>query len=199
MYCHVFYYALSLGATSLRDQVGRKSMNMQRTSGLGWIRGSKEALYHAPGELRNPVRAGSAAATCGRGLAGAGCSRSYGRTPDSVSAQRHLQGHAGGSGRSPGGRGVRLACSSRGPRTHRRGYALLWIVAALLVTPALAYADLLTATIINEQHSVLEGSSAVFTVTLTGGTGSEPVVPRLHGKRYGGAGAGDGAGCDWGL
>ena len=60
-------------------------------------------------------------------------------------------------------------------RTPQRRYALLCIVAALLVTPALAYADLLTATITNQEQNVLEGTSAIFTVTLTGGTPSQDV------------------------
>ena len=100
-------------------------MNMQRTSGLAWIRGSKEALSHAPGEVRDTAEAGSAAAACGRG-----------------------------------------------PRRH----ALLWIAAALFVTPTLAFADLLTATITNEQENVLEGTSAEFTVKLTGGVPTQNVV-----------------------
>ena len=46
----------------------------------------------------------------------------------------------------------------------------------MLLTPALAYADLLTATVTSEQQHVIEGSSAVFAVTLTGGTGSQEVT-----------------------
>ena len=128
-------------------------MNMQRTSGLGWIRGSKDASPHAPAEVRDSARTGSAAATCGR--APVRC--------------------ADRSRRAPDGPRARLASGSRRRRTPQRRYALLCIVAALLVTPALAYADLLTATITNEEENVLEEKNAVFTVTLAGGVPTQPV------------------------
>ena len=83
---------------------------------------------------------------------------------------------AHGSRRSPDGRRARLVARSPRNRTPQRRYALLCIVAALLVTPALAYADLLTATITNQQQNVLEGTSAIFTVTLSGGTPTQDVV-----------------------
>ena len=129
-------------------------MNMQRTSGLGRIRGSKEASCHAPGEVRDPAEAGSAAATCGRARADAGRTRLLTATP-----------------------GLALGSSYRSRRDGRarRRCVLLLMAAALLVLPAVAYADVLTATVTGPV-TVPEGSDAIFSVTLTGGTGSEKVV-----------------------
>ena len=129
-------------------------MNMQRTSGHGWIRGSKEASCHAPGEVRDSARAGSAAATCGRARADAGRTRLLTATP---------------------GLAVGSSYRSRRDGRARRRCVLLLMAAALLVLPAVAYADVLTATVTGPV-TVPEGSPAIFSVTLTGGTGSEKVV-----------------------
>ena len=129
-------------------------MNMQRTSGLGWIRGSKEASSHAPGEVRHTAEAGWAAATCRCARADAGRTRLLTATP----------GLAGGSSHR----------SRRNGRARRRGVLLL-MAAALLLLPAVAYADVLTATVTGPV-TVPEGSPAVFSVTLTGGTDSDGKV-----------------------
>ena len=101
-----------------------------------------------------PLEAGSAAATCGRARADAGRTRLLTATPGLAVGSSHR--------------------SRRNGRVLRRG-VLLWMAAALLLLPAVAYADVLTATVTGPV-TVPEGSSAVFSVTLTGGTGSDGKV-----------------------
>ena len=63
------------------------------------------------------------------------------------------------------------------------------MVAGLLAVPAVARADLLTVSVTSQQETVLEGTGAVFDVTLSGGTGSAGVVVtyELGGTAKGGA------------
>ena len=128
-------------------------MNMYCASRLGWIRSSKEASPHAPEELTDPAQADSAAS---------------GRTTGTMPSQRLAD-------RTP-----------RAPARHRakRSGLLLLATATLLLIPALAYADVPVATI-SGPVSVAEGAAegaidsdnpAVYTVTLTGGKGSQAIV-----------------------
>ena len=121
-------------------------MNMHCASRLGWIRSSKEASLHAPEEVTDPAQADSAAS---------------GRTTGTMPSQRLAD-------RTP-----------RAPARHRakRSGLLLLATATLLLIPALAYADVPVATI-SGPVSVAEGQTdgAVYTVTLTGGTGSVAIV-----------------------
>ena len=129
-------------------------MNMHGASHLGWFRSLKEASSHASGEAADPAQADLAAAS-GRAPAAAGARSSR---------PRRSAAHTRTSARSASGK--------------RRGLLLL-ATAALLLIPALAYADVPVATI-SGPLTVVEPASGtenvVYTVTLTGGTGSMPVV-----------------------
>ena len=123
-------------------------MNMHGASRLGWIRSLTGASSHAPAEAADSAQVDMAAAL-GRAPAGAGSRSSHSRSP-----AVHL-------------------------RTLRRGVALVAAVAFFLI-PGLAFADVPVATI-SGPLTVAEpddGSTAsvVYTVTLTGGIGSENVV-----------------------
>ena len=132
-------------------------MNMDSTSGRGRVLGSKEASSHASGELPDPAHSGMTAATRGRAR-GDAKRPLWCRTPNLVTSPTRER---------------RRVARARRTRTPA---ALLWAVVALFATPALAHADLLTATVSNQQTNVLEGTAAVFTVTLTGGTSSQAVT-----------------------
>ena len=153
-------------------------MNMQRTSGLGWIRSLSGALSRVPKAVSDPAEAGLASAMCGRGATRA---QSCFVASDSPPGSLPRVGRRDGAGRCSSRRPLRFARAQyRSGNETRRG-VLLWIVAALMVTPALAYADLLTVSVANQQETVLESTNddsvaAMFTVALAGGTGSAPVV-----------------------
>ena len=140
-------------------------MNMQRTSGLGWIRGLRRAASPAPKAVSDPAETGLASATSGCVPASAERIRSRSLTPTPVYGSSHRAVCPAS--------GVR---SLRRTRTGKRNGVLLLTVAGLLVLPAIAHADLLTATIKNQEQTVLEGDSATFTVSLAGGTGSQASV-----------------------
>ena len=99
-------------------------MNMHRASRLGWIRSLTGASSHAPAKAADTAQADMAAAT-GRAPAAAGSRSSRSRGP----AAR-----------------ARTLRAATGHRAKRSGLLLL-ATAALLLIPALAYADVPVATI----------------------------------------------------
>ena len=142
-------------------------MNMHCASRLGWIRSSQEASAHASVEVSDPTQAGLTAAS-GRAPASAGAPGSQFAIPDpgtrTPSAPRPADGARHPAGRRPKRRGLLLAAA-----------------AALLLIPALAYADVPVASI-SGPETVAEGAAAnnpedaEYTVTLTAGMGSEPIT-----------------------
>ena len=149
-------------------------MNMQRTSGLGWIRGLRRAASRAPKAASGPAEIGLESATSGCVPASAERVRSRSLTPAPVDASDR-SACANGTRRLSDRRPTRGVRTLHRPREKGRGVLLL-TVAGLLVMPALAHADLLTATITNQEQTVLEGAPATFTVSLAGGTGSQAPV-----------------------
>ena len=148
-------------------------MNMHCASRLGWIRSLKEASPHAPEEVTDPAQAGSAAS----GRAPAGAEARGSRTASSHGATRVMsldrttdRVRRGASVRI----GNNLQTLSRLHRPKRCGLPL-FVVAALLSVSTLVYADVPMASI-SGPEAVAEGNPAVYTVTLTGGTGSMAVV-----------------------
>ena len=142
-------------------------MNMHRASRLGWIRSSKDASPHAPEEVTDP--AGSAAsgrAPADAGVPGSRSATSGGTTPSKQPADRARRAPAPRTGNNP-----RTLSRSLGPKRR----SLLLLSAALLLIPAVAYADVPMASIAGPE-TVAEDSDAVYTVTLTAGTGSKPVI-----------------------
>ena len=158
-------------------------MNMHHASRLGWTRSSKEASSDAPAEAADSAQAGWTAAPCRSTCAGAvapdiRCATSDPgtRTEGSIRSATHPR-------RSPGLRRARVdrvLAVDRSRRATRRG--LLLVAAALLVVaPSLVYADVPMVSItgpenVAEGEDVSNPENADFTVTLTGGTGSAPII-----------------------